>query len=42
MLGKNDQLKELLKKTGKDIQLPLIPTDSIVMMKTKKLYTAPA
>ena len=31
MLGKNDQLKELLKKTGKDIQLPLIPTDSIVM-----------
>ena len=31
MLGKNDQLKELLKKTGKEIQLPLIPTDSIVM-----------
>lgn len=31
MLGKNDQLKELLKKSGKDIQLPLIPTDSIVM-----------
>ncbi len=31
MLGKNDQLKELLRKTGKDIQLPLIPTDSIVM-----------
>ena len=29
MLGKNDQLKELLKKTGKEIQLPLIPTDSI-------------
>ena len=28
MLGKNDQLKELLKKTGKEIQLPLIPTDS--------------
>nr|WP_294627751.1 DUF2723 domain-containing protein [uncultured Bacteroides sp.] len=31
MLGKNDQLKELLKKTGKEIELPLIPTDSIVM-----------
>ena len=32
MLGKNDQLKELLKKTGKEIQLPLIPTDSIVCL----------
>ena len=36
MLGKNDQLKELLKKTGKDIQLPLIPTDSIVMKVDKE------
>ncbi len=34
--GKNDQLKELLKKTGKDIQLPLIPTDSIVMKVDKE------
>ena len=31
MLGKNDQLKELLKKSGQGIELPLIPTDSIVM-----------
>ena len=36
MLGKNDQLKELLKKSGKDIQLPLIPTDSIVMKVDKE------
>ena len=31
MLGKNDQLKELLKKSGQNIELPLIPTDSIIM-----------
>ena len=31
-----DRLKELLKKTGKDIQLPLIPTDSIVMKVDKE------
>ena len=31
MLGKNEQLKMLLKKTNAEIKLPLIPTDSIVM-----------
>ena len=31
-----EQVKELLKKTGKDIQLPLIPTDSIVMKVDKE------
>ncbi len=36
MLGKNDQLKELLKKSGQGIELPLIPTDSIVMKVDKE------
>ena len=31
ILGKNDQLVALLKRTNKDLTLPLIPTDSIVM-----------
>ena len=31
ILGKNDQLIALLKRTNKDITLPMIPTDSIVM-----------
>ncbi len=31
ILGKNEMLKEFLAKTNKDIKLPLIPTDSIVM-----------
>ena len=31
ILGKNDQLIALLKRTNKDITLPLIPTDSIVV-----------